>query len=115
MLELLPIVLATLVSLVVICLLLAYPGAADERVRFILFWLFEKAGWLPSLFRRTFVLEIGFSGHISDLDKDVAEKEGLKPLSRLERWMVDPFIRIEKEIMQAGWRKAVRETLGEDC
>lgn len=59
-------------------------------------------------------LEIGFSGHVSIVDKNVANEKGLKPLNKFERWLCKEAIANVKKDCQTHWRQTMINELGED-
>lgn len=84
-------------------------------MRRLIIWLLCKTGRMPRLYQRTVFTEIGhFSGNVSALDKDIAEKHNLHPLNRFERWLMKDIIREEKEIRKDAFREACLNILGED-
>ena len=66
------------------------------------------------LIRRASITEIGYTGYVSALDEGIIAKEGLKPLTRFERWMLFPYIQHERMCRRAGFRQACIDVLGED-
>ena len=71
-------------------------------------------GYMSSLSRRMCVLEIGLTGHVSDFDRMIADREQLKPLNRFERWLLEEFISAEIVFRREAFRKSVREVTGEE-
>ena len=95
-------------------------------------WIFDKRAWtfrlrtlLLSLYmmtglydrlrvgERMYILHVGFSGHVSVMDTAYAEDKGLKPLSGLTLWMMEPAIASLIDQRRNAWREAVREVTGE--
>lgn len=81
---------------------------------FMLVTIFFPA-YCKKLSRRIMIIEVGFTGTGSTLfDKNIAEKENLKPLNKIERWYFKPFIEELKEIHHQSFKEAYEEVLGED-
>ena len=85
-----------------------------DSQRFKILEFLDRLGVLPDLFRRTNFTAIGLTGHVSDLDRDVARAQRLAPLNEFENWLLGPFIEEEKRRRKEGFRLACIETLGED-
>jgi hypothetical protein len=53
---------------------------------------FEKSQTLSQLFRRANLMEIGLTGHVTQIELDIAKKDGLEPLDQFEKWLLEPWI-----------------------
>jgi hypothetical protein len=69
--------------------------------------------WHKKLLQRCDLLEIGFSGHVSDLERSAARDKGFKPLNCFERWLLKPAIEVERRHRQQDWTQTIRDILGE--
>lgn len=67
-----------------------------------------------NLMKRTMILEVGLTGHISLLDKEAGKSQKLKPLNKFEKWLVAPYVKQLKMIHQDAWKHAIKDILGED-
>lgn len=83
-------------------------------IRYPFLFFFKIAGWLAPLAERANYTAIGFSGHVSVLDEDIAKKRKLKSLNRFERWLLKPVIEAEQKWRRECFRQAVIEVTGED-
>ena len=84
-------------------------------MRTLIIWLLCRTGKMPLLYQRAVFTEIGhFSGHVSELDKAVAEDHDLHPLNRFERWLLRDIIKEEKAVRKDAFRETCLEVLGED-
>ncbi len=77
-------------------------------------FLLKITGWLTPLWERAKYTEIGFSGHVSMPDENIAEERKLKPLNRLEKWLLKPLIEDEQNLRRDAFRQAMIDVLGED-
>lgn len=83
-------------------------------VRWPLLWFLHFTGRLEPLIRRMNYTEIGFSGHVSLIDEDIAKQHKLKKLNKVERWLLSPIIEEERKFRRATFRDAVKKVTGED-
>ena len=58
---------------------------------------------------RTYKTEIGLTGHVSDIDRMIAEEKKLKPLNIFEKWLLKEFIAQEKKRLQKSFQMILRE------
>ncbi len=85
-----------------------------KKIRsFIIFVLRATSKLEPILIRAEFTA-IGFSGHVSEVDKSIARQNNFKDLNRFEKWILNPTIEAEKEKRKENFRQAVIEVTGED-
>ena len=54
------------------------------------------------------------TGCVSDIDRKLAETGNFQPLNRFDRWLCDPFIRMEKSHRSEVFRQACIEVTSED-
>ena len=86
----------------------------EDRVRWLwLKWIIWR-GHFDELHRRIMLAEVGLSGHVSLVDKAMADETGVRPLSRLQRWLARPVIVDLREHHRNAWREACIDVLGED-
>lgn len=83
-------------------------------IRYLFLFLYRITGQLVPLFERANYTAIGFSGHISMIDTDIAKERRLTPLNHLERWLLRPVIEAEQQRRRACFRQAVIDVTGED-
>ncbi|HXF44291.1 MAG TPA: hypothetical protein VNK70_02390 [Candidatus Paceibacterota bacterium] len=81
-------------------------------VRYPFLFLFRITGQLTPLFERANYTAIGFSGHVSMLDEDIAKERKLKPLNRFERWLLKPIIEDEQTRRRECFWQAIIEVTG---
>lgn len=86
----------------------------ENRIRTTILMLIYKTDWFRKTWERALLLNIGFSGHVSNIDKHIAQKEGLKPLNRFELWLMTPLIIAAKKDRKDAFRASCIEVLGED-
>ena len=60
---------------------------------------------LGTLLERANYTEIGFTGSVSIIDRDIAKKRKLKPLNRFERWLLRPMIETEQKRRRECFRR----------
>ena len=83
-----------------------------DGIRFALLWCYQKTGALGELFERANFLAIGTTGHVTDIDKALAEQKKLKSLNRFEQWLLKPYIEREKQYRQTAFKEAMDDVLG---
>jgi len=86
----------------------------ENRIRISFLMLTYKTDWFRKTWERALLLNIGFSGHVSNIDKHIALREGLRPLNRFELWLMTPLIIADKAERKNAFRQACIEVLGED-
>lgn len=86
----------------------------DLLFRIPFLWSMRLFGRMPNLIDRMNFTEVGFTGHVSMLDKKVAEERNLQPLSRFEKWLLRPIIDFERQRRRDALRQAVLDITGED-
>lgn len=74
----------------------------------------DKTGLLPPLLERALYTMIGTTGHVSLPDKSIAKKRKLKPLNRVEMWILMPIIEVQKSIRRDAFEDVMRKYLGTD-
>lgn len=82
-------------------------------------WLISLLMWFGvmqkyAIAERMNFLHIGFSGHVSEVDKAIAKQKNLEPLTGFWLWLMKPMIEVVKEVNQRSWRLAVLRGTGED-
>jgi len=82
-------------------------------VRNSIIFLLRYTTYYSKLYERTHYTEIGFSGYVSEIDKEIAKKRSLKPLNRFERWLLRPLIASEQKRRRLNFQITMREVLGE--
>jgi hypothetical protein len=84
-------------------------------MRTLILWFYRITGKFPQLALRVDLFEVGTTGHgPTVIDKSVAEKRGLKPLNRFERWLVASVVPELQKHHHDAFRQACIEVLGED-
>lgn len=81
-------------------------------MRHIIFLLLCWTRWSKTLSNRMVITEVGFTGHVSFLDKDVQRLKKIKSLNRFERWLLKPIINSERDWRRQAFREACIEVLG---
>ena len=89
-------------------------GIVSDLTRVVILFSYDVVKRLDPLLKRAIATEIGFSGHVSQLDKHYAEQNNIKPLNRFEKWVLAPLIEEEKKRCQFFFIEAVRDVTGED-
>jgi hypothetical protein len=82
------------------------------RLAILYLWRLFKRN--RTVFLRMNFTEVGFTGNVSLIDNDIAEKRNLKPLNRFERWVMKPHIETEQIRRKMAFRLSCMEVLGED-
>lgn len=71
-------------------------------------------GRFSRLSRRAHFTEIGFSGYVSDSDRNLAAEQKVQPLNRFEKWLLRPYIEAAQKARRRAYRQACIEVTGED-
>lgn len=75
----------------------------------------SEAKWLETIPARVDFTEVGYlSGHVSLIDKKIAEENGFKPLNDFERWLLEPVINELRVLRRQVFGQTMAEELGED-
>jgi hypothetical protein len=82
--------------------------------RTVIIYIYRLFRQEKKLYRRTDWTAIGLTGNVSLLDEDFAKRRNLRPLNRLERWLMAPIIEIEQIHRRKIFHQARVEVLGED-
>lgn len=81
------------------------PQKVEDKARDIIF-LFIGFSKMSDLGVRARWHEVGIAGNSStDSQRLLAEEKGLKPLSSFERWLLDPYIKYDKELRRGAHRQ----------
>jgi hypothetical protein len=86
----------------------------ENLIRTTILMLIYKTDWFRKTWERALLLNIGFSGHVSNIDMRIAQREGLKPLNRFELWLMSPQIIAAKKARKDAFRASCIDVLGED-
>ncbi len=86
----------------------------QELMRESILRFYLYTGRLDRLFFRALHLEIGYYGHITEVDGEIVEKYSLAPLNRFERWLLASLIEQERQHRRSCMREAVFEVTGEE-
>jgi hypothetical protein len=107
-------VIATPSLLVMALILRAKAGAKAGDLLMVVYFENTTKRYRNELMRRAQHTEIGLSGHVSLLDKSFAERNNLKSLNRIEKWILRDMIRQERQRHWENWRATLIEQIGED-
>jgi len=83
-------------------------GQMAQKIREQLVLVLRNTQSYSDLLERAKWTEVGFSGYVSQIDTRIAKQKNLKPLNRFEKWLLAPYISLEKEKRQKYWEEAIK-------